>query len=144
MDQDENTKSSSVAGSSHSQKVDHQEESILAKTEVSVKIFSRFSRFQVSELFYLIEHLWFGISQWIEWNRANSWIAGTWEEVLFVKSSDIFIIFFVIRQWHNEREKLIQCIHLQQLELTQRSMAAHERAVDIAKVDSPDSFFTAP
>ncbi len=37
------------------------------------------------------------------------------------------------RQWQDEREKLIQCIHLQQLELTQRSMAAHERAVDIAK-----------
>ena len=37
------------------------------------------------------------------------------------------------RQWREEREKLIQCIHLQQLELSQRSMAAHERAVDIAK-----------
>ncbi len=38
------------------------------------------------------------------------------------------------RQWREEREKLIQCIHLQQLELTQRSTAAHERAADIAKV----------
>jgi len=28
---------------------------------------------------------------------------------------------------------LIQCIHLQQLELSQRSVAAHERAADIAK-----------
>ncbi|KAJ1424253.1 hypothetical protein B484DRAFT_451587 [Ochromonadaceae sp. CCMP2298] len=37
------------------------------------------------------------------------------------------------RQWREERERLIQCIHLQQLELTQRSVAAHERAVDIAK-----------
>lgn len=38
------------------------------------------------------------------------------------------------RQWREEREKLIQCIHLQQLELSQRSLAAHERATDIAKV----------
>jgi hypothetical protein len=37
------------------------------------------------------------------------------------------------RQWQSERERLIQCIHLQQLELTQRSMAAHDRAVDIAQ-----------
>lgn len=37
------------------------------------------------------------------------------------------------KQWQLEREKLLQCIHLQQLELTQRSVAAHERAVDIAK-----------
>ncbi len=37
------------------------------------------------------------------------------------------------KEWQSEREKLIQCIHLQQLELTQRSLAAHERAVDIAK-----------
>lgn len=37
------------------------------------------------------------------------------------------------RKWQDEKEKLIQCIHLQQLELTQRSMAAHERALDIAK-----------
>ena len=27
----------------------------------------------------------------------------------------------------------MQCIHLQQLELSQRSIAAHDRAVDIAK-----------
>ena len=40
---------------------------------------------------------------------------------------------FHCRQWQTEREKLIQCIHLQQLELTQRAAAAHERAVDIAK-----------
>eukprot|EP01031_Cornospumella_fuschlensis_P034566 gene34566-41855_t len=37
------------------------------------------------------------------------------------------------RQWQSEREKLIQCIHLQQLELSQRSVAAQERAVEIAK-----------
>lgn len=37
------------------------------------------------------------------------------------------------REWQSEREKLIQCIHLQQLELTQRSVAAHERAAGIAK-----------
>mmetsp|Transcript_14906 Transcript_14906/g.24814 ORF Transcript_14906/g.24814 Transcript_14906/m.24814 type:complete len:342 (+) Transcript_14906:74-1099(+) len=37
------------------------------------------------------------------------------------------------KQWREERERLVQCIHLQQLELTQRSVAAHERAVDIAK-----------
>jgi hypothetical protein len=38
------------------------------------------------------------------------------------------------KQWQSERERLIQCIHLQQLELTQRSMAAQERALEIAKV----------
>jgi hypothetical protein len=38
------------------------------------------------------------------------------------------------RQWQTERERLIQCIHLQQLEMSQRALAAHERAVDIAKV----------
>lgn len=37
------------------------------------------------------------------------------------------------RQWQAERERLIQCIHLQQLEMSQRSLAAHERAMDIAK-----------
>ena len=37
------------------------------------------------------------------------------------------------RQWQAEREKLIQCIHLQQLELAQRNLAAQERALDIAK-----------
>jgi hypothetical protein len=37
------------------------------------------------------------------------------------------------REWYAERMKLIQCIHLQQLELTQRSSAAHDVAVDIAK-----------
>ena len=44
-------------------------------------------------------------------------------------------MFFIsrYRQWREEREKLIQCIHLQQLELSQRSVAAHERAADIAK-----------
>ena len=37
------------------------------------------------------------------------------------------------KEWDDERAKLIQCIHLQQIELSQRSTAAHERAVDIAK-----------
>jgi hypothetical protein len=40
------------------------------------------------------------------------------------------------RQWQSERERLIQCIHLQQLEMAQRSQAAHERAVEIAKVSN--------
>lgn len=30
--------------------------------------------------------------------------------------------------------KLLHCIHLQQMELNQRSIAAHDRAADIAKV----------
>ncbi len=37
------------------------------------------------------------------------------------------------REWHTERIKLLHCIHLQQLELNQRSISAHERAADIAK-----------
>lgn len=37
------------------------------------------------------------------------------------------------REWHNERVKLVHCIHIQQLELMQRATAAHERAGDIAK-----------
>jgi hypothetical protein len=37
------------------------------------------------------------------------------------------------KEWQMERLKLIHCIHLQQLELSQRSAAAHERATDIAK-----------
>jgi hypothetical protein len=50
----------------------------------------------------------------------------------------LIVVYFVShtprRQWREERQQLIQCIHLQQLELTQRSVAAHERAADIAKV----------
>ena len=38
------------------------------------------------------------------------------------------------RQWSNERGRLIQCIHLQQLELNQRSIAGHEKASQIAMV----------
>jgi hypothetical protein len=38
------------------------------------------------------------------------------------------------KEWQLERVKLIHCIHLQQLELTQRSTAAHDRATGIAKV----------
>jgi hypothetical protein len=36
--------------------------------------------------------------------------------------------------WQEERAKLIQCIHLQQIQAHQQSLAAHERATDIAKV----------
>ena len=38
------------------------------------------------------------------------------------------------KDWQLERLKLIHCIHLQQLELSQRSAAAYDRATDIAKV----------
>lgn len=38
------------------------------------------------------------------------------------------------REWHTERLKLVHCIHLQQLELTQRAAAATEQAATIAKV----------
>jgi hypothetical protein len=41
---------------------------------------------------------------------------------------------FYSREWHHERVKLVHCIHMQQLELAQRSVVAHDRAVDIAKV----------
>jgi hypothetical protein len=37
------------------------------------------------------------------------------------------------REWHAERIKLLHCIHLQQIELNQRSIAAHEKAAEIAK-----------
>ena len=37
------------------------------------------------------------------------------------------------REWHSERIKLVNCIQLQQVELNQRSLAAHDKAVDIAK-----------
>lgn len=37
------------------------------------------------------------------------------------------------RQWHEERMELLKCIHMQQVELNQRSIAAHERATEIAK-----------
>lgn len=37
------------------------------------------------------------------------------------------------REWHSERTKLVNCIQLQQVELNQRSLAAHDKAVDIAK-----------
>ena len=40
------------------------------------------------------------------------------------------------REWQADRVKLVHCIHLQQLELTQRAMASHEKATDIAKVSS--------
>ena len=36
------------------------------------------------------------------------------------------------REWQTERLKLIHCIHLQQLELSQRATAAQERATEIA------------
>lgn len=38
------------------------------------------------------------------------------------------------KEWQLERLKLIHCIHLQQIELSQRSAAAYDRATDIAKV----------
>jgi hypothetical protein len=37
------------------------------------------------------------------------------------------------REWYVERTKLVNCIQLQQVELNQRSLAAHDKAVDIAK-----------
>lgn len=37
------------------------------------------------------------------------------------------------KEWQSDRVKLIHCIHLQQLELTQRAVASHEKATDIAK-----------
>ena len=37
------------------------------------------------------------------------------------------------REWHSERVKLVQCIHLQQLELAARASAAQETAGAIAK-----------
>jgi hypothetical protein len=37
------------------------------------------------------------------------------------------------RDWHNERTKLVHCVHIQQLELMQRAAASHERAGEIAK-----------
>jgi alpha-N-acetylglucosamine transferase len=44
------------------------------------------------------------------------------------------IMKFFCREWQSDRVKLIHCIHLQQLELTQRAVASHEKATDIAKV----------
>ena len=38
------------------------------------------------------------------------------------------------REWHTERVKLIHCIYLQQMELTERAVAAQEKAAEIAKV----------
>lgn len=38
------------------------------------------------------------------------------------------------KESHAERVKLIHCIHLQQIELTQRAVASHEKAAEIAKV----------
>lgn len=35
---------------------------------------------------------------------------------------------------------MLHCIHLQQMELNQRSIAAHDRAAEIAKVDSHLTF----
>ena len=40
------------------------------------------------------------------------------------------------KEWQSERLKLIHCIHLQQIELSQRSAAAYDRATDIARVRS--------
>jgi hypothetical protein len=38
------------------------------------------------------------------------------------------------KESYTERVKLIHCIHLQQIELTQRAVASHEKAAEIAKV----------
>ena len=45
-----------------------------------------------------------------------------------------FFIINLYREWQSDRVKLIHCIHLQQLELTQRAVASHEKATEIAKV----------
>ena len=45
------------------------------------------------------------------------------------------------KDWQLERLKLIHCIHLQQIELSQRSVAAYDRATDIAKVDYQNLYF---
>jgi len=37
------------------------------------------------------------------------------------------------REWHKERMQLVQCIQLQQIELEQRAIAAHDKATEIAK-----------
>lgn len=37
------------------------------------------------------------------------------------------------KKWAAEREKLIQCIHLQQIELNNRALSSHEKAIEIAK-----------
>ena len=37
------------------------------------------------------------------------------------------------RDWHKERMQFVQCIQLQQVELEQRAVAAHDRAAEIAK-----------
>ena len=37
------------------------------------------------------------------------------------------------RAWREERMALVNCIHMQQVELNQRSIAAHDRATEIAK-----------
>lgn len=46
----------------------------------------------------------------------------------------VTLFLYDYSEWAEERIKLIHCLHLQQLELNQRATAAHEKAMDIAKV----------
>ena len=46
------------------------------------------------------------------------------------------------KESHAERVKLIHCIHLQQIELTQRAVASHEKAAEIAKVLNNQRIFS--
>jgi hypothetical protein len=41
----------------------------------------------------------------------------------------------LIREWREERVKLIHCVYLQQMELSERATAAQEKATQIAKVN---------
>ena len=50
--------------------------------------------------------------------------------------------YYLTREWHVERVKLIHCIYLQQMELTERAVAAQEKASEIAKVNFVAVFIT--
>ena len=54
----------------------------------------------------------------------------------------LLFAFNFFREWHAERVKLIHCIYLQQMELTERAVAAQEKATEIAKVRLHCSFTT--
>jgi 4-hydroxy-L-threonine phosphate dehydrogenase PdxA len=59
-----------------------------------------------------------------------------WLHVQFGDSDEEAIVETLERErkeWHTERVQLIPCIHMQQLELSQRAIAAQDRAADIAK-----------
>lgn len=55
-------------------------------------------------------------------------------EIILNNTIETKYIFEFNREWHDERSKLVHCIHIQQLELMQRAAASHERAGEIAKV----------